>query len=84
MFIHTYVMYRPYNEHAMPWHVAELNRNELKDGVLYSIRKWCYQTYGDPGFKHNTHEIRWKDSIHKGEILFNRKEDLEWFLLRWQ
>lgn len=63
------------------WHVAHF---KAKHEQRREITRWCYQTYGEPGFSHLTHDTRWKDSIQFGSIYFSRPEDLEWFVLRWQ
>ena len=47
------------------------------------IRKWCYNTYGEPGYRVDSAEIRWQDGVSRGEVLFNREGDLMMFLLRW-
>ena len=80
MFIHTYTQKKLPHEEGIEWYVASFktpgeNRKE--------ITKWCYNTFGAPGVNHNTHQTRWKDSINWGEAIFSRKEDLEWFVLRW-
>ena len=62
------------------WHVAAF---KAKREQRPEITRWCYKTYGEPGYNYNTHELRWKDSIQYGEIYFSRLEDLEWFVLRW-
>jgi hypothetical protein len=79
LFIHTYEHIKDWRD-ATPWLVATFetprqNRSE--------IARWCYQTFGAPGMNTLTKQTRWKDSIQYGEVYFNRKEDLTWFLLRW-
>lgn len=77
MLIHTY---KSTDMHREPWHVAAFT---AKKETRPDITRWCYQTYGAPGYRANTAEIRWKDAIQYGEIHFSRKQDLEWFLLKW-
>lgn len=62
------------------WHMAAF---ESKKEGRAEMTKWCYHTFGPPGFRHLTHDTRWKDGIQFGEIYFARKQDLEWFVLRW-
>jgi hypothetical protein len=47
------------------------------------IRKWCWQTFGQAGYRVNSDETRWADSLKHGEIMFEREEDLAVFLLKW-
>lgn len=81
MFIHTYTQknYDAWNPEIEKWHVAAFtlpkNHNDMYD--------WCYKTFGQPGFNNLTHKTRWGDEIRHGEVYFSRKEDLEWFVLRW-
>jgi len=75
MFIHTYDEYWDQG-HA----VAAFSTS--KDAVA-EIRKWCYNVYGPPGYNHLTAQIRWKDYIDHGEVLFDKREDLSLFLLKW-
>jgi len=80
MFIHTYTQPTDWRDNETSWHVAAFmtpkeNRKE--------ITKWCYKTFGPPGFRHLTHDTRWKDSIQYGEVYFSREQDLSWFSLRW-
>ena len=80
MLIHTYTQKKEPHEEGTEWYVAgfkAFNENRKE------ITKWCYATFGPPGLNHNTRQIRWKDSINWGEAIFSRKEDLEWFVLRW-
>jgi len=62
------------------WHVAEFL---AKKSDRPEITRWCYRTFGTPGWQAMTHEIRWKDSIQYGKIIFSREQDLEWFMLKW-
>lgn len=79
MFIHTYQQIKDWRD-ATPWHVAAfMTPKEYRP----EMTRWCYKTFGPPGMNHLTKQIRWKDGIQYGEVYFNRKEDLEWFLLRW-
>ena len=81
MFIHTYT-HKNYDSLAPEierWHVAAFTLP--KD--YYEIYDWCYHTFGPSGFNHLTHQTRWADEIRHGEAYFSRKEDLEWFVLRW-
>ena len=79
MFIHTYKHMMDWRD-DIPWHVAAF---ETPRQNRPEITSWCYKTFGAPGMNHLTKQIRWKDSIQYGEVYFNRKEDLEWFVLRW-
>lgn len=80
MFIHTYT--RPKDPilggewYIAAWQTSKENRSD--------IQRWCYRTYGIPGYRVNTDDIRWKDGIQYGEAIFSKKEDLEWFVLRWE
>lgn len=51
--------------------------------VLADIKKWCWLTYGEPGFNRLTQQYRWIDEVHWGEVKFIHKEDLTLFKLRW-
>ena len=76
MFIHRYKPpYKNYYVAAFP-----MQPTEKQD----EMRIWCYQTFGNPGYKAHTPDIRWVDDIGSGEIRFNRESDLAMFLLRWE
>lgn len=80
MFIHTYDLKRDEDGTGEgPWHVAAFTLPKNYNEII----EWCYQVFGTPGFNHLTYQTRWKDEIFYGEVYFNRKEDLEWFVLRW-
>ena len=81
MFIHTYDLIKDvlYSSEGS-WYIAAF---ETPRQNRPEITKWCYKTFGAPGMNHLTKQIRWKDGILYGEIYFSRKEDLEWFVLRW-
>jgi hypothetical protein len=86
MFIHTYTSppYEliPENDYACDIKYYAAFKANTKE-IRAEITRWCYKTYGNPGFNTNTQQIRWSDGIKWGEVIFSRKEDLEWFLLRW-
>lgn len=85
MFIHTYNLQRDEDGAGEgPWHVAAFTVPASAGPKHFTnISMWCHATFGTPGFNHLTHQTRWKDEIFHGEAYFSRKEDLEWFLLRW-
>ncbi len=80
MVIHSY----HFNTNRRGWdevcHVAEFL---AKKSDRPEITRWCYRTFGTPGYQVVTDEIRWKDSIQYGKIIFSRSQDLEWFVLKW-
>lgn len=47
------------------------------------IRRWCFESFGPPGYLSHIDETRWQDDVKYGEIVFQREEDLTLFLLRW-
>lgn len=55
-----------------------------KSTMSDEIRRWCYQTFGEPGHDVDTFYTRWEDNITNGEVIFSRESDLMMFLLRWQ
>lgn len=76
MFLHRYKpAYKNYTVVAFP--VQEID-------VQTEIRTWCYQTFGVPGYKTDTEEVRWVDYITYGEVRIDRESDLVMFLLRWE
>jgi len=81
MFIHTYTQknYDAQEPEIARWYVAAFTTPKN----YYDIAKWCYNTFGEPGFIHNTQRTRWADDIHYGEIYFSNEEDLLMFILRW-
>jgi hypothetical protein len=80
MFIHTYETTKDFLTDKPRKYVAAF---ESKRENRAEITQWCYKAFGPPGFNHLTFETRWKDSINWGEVYFSRKEDLEWFVLKW-
>jgi hypothetical protein len=79
MFIHTYQQGKDWRD-ATPWHVAAFTTpKEYRS----EITRWCYQTFGSPGMNHLTKQIRWKDSVHYGEVYFKHEKDLTLFILKW-
>jgi hypothetical protein len=84
MFIHTYTEDQPRIPRCTRCYVAAFGLKDLKDADLDAIGEWCYNTFGAPGWRPWTAETRWTDNIRFGEIAFSRKEDLEWFVLRWR
>jgi hypothetical protein len=70
MIIHTYDEY--WNE---GYAVAAFPQPHHVHKVI-ELRGWCIEAYGEPGH-------RWKDNIQFGEVLFQDKQDLALFLLRW-
>ncbi len=83
MFIHTYDLKRDEDgTGGGPWHVAAFTLRKNPENYNQII-EWCYKIFGPPGFNALTYQTRWKDEIFYGEVLFSRKEDLEWFVLRW-
>lgn len=80
MFIHIYNLKKDVDGcGGGPWHVAAFTapRNYRE------IVEWCNKVFG-PGGYHDTPQARWKDDIFYGEAWFKNKEDLEWFVLRWE
>lgn len=76
MIIHRYQpAYKPYYVAAFPMQSVEKS-NE--------IRRWCVETFGQPGLRVDTHEVRWKDEVRYGEVRFDRESDLIMFILRWE
>jgi hypothetical protein len=82
MQINTYETYKNNRPYSEKWYVAAFKVHRVQQQL--EITQWCYKTYGESGYNYNTHDLRWRDNIHEGEINFSRKSDLEWFLLRWQ
>lgn len=80
MFIHTYTQKNNMRGFHENWHVAAFT---LQKDMLGPMTKWCYETFGNSGYHPLTDEYRWSDDIRYGEVQFSRKEDLEWFVLRW-
>ena len=80
MFIHHYPI--PDHSKGGQRYMAAFKRQDPKK--IAEIRKWCYTTYGEPGYQVNNAEIRWIDDVSAGEVVFNRESDLMMFLLRWQ
>ncbi len=75
MIIHYYkALYKNYFVAAFPMQPVTV-QNE--------IRRWCYNTFGEEGYKVNTAEVRWKDDIKTGEVRFDRESDLLAFVLKW-
>lgn len=76
MFIHIYKP--PYkNYHVAAFPMQDLDQQD-------AIRKWCYQTFGAPGYRTNTADVRWVDYIRYGEVKIEQETDLMLFLLKWQ
>lgn len=70
MAIHTYDEY--WNQgHA----VAAFPRPSIDKAI--EMKNWCQESFGEPG-------DRWIDHIDSGGVLFNDKQDLLLFMLRWQ
>lgn len=82
MFIYTYIQQKHYRGFPENWHVAVF-KMPARTSIIDDIRSWCYNAFGRPGYFPLTDEFRWNDDIFYGEVQFSRKEDLEWFLLRW-
>lgn len=83
MFIHTYeVPVDVVNFKGEVWYVAAFKQITKVDAVV-EMKKWCWKAFGKPGHNDLTYETRWKDGVAYGEIYFSRKQDLEWFVLRW-
>lgn len=80
MFIHTYETTSDFLTDKPCKYVAAFT---LQKGMLESMTEWCHVTFGPEGYQPLTHETRWKNDIFYGEVFFSRKEDLEWFVLRW-
>ena len=81
MYIHHYFEEWP-TEECGGYYVAAFRTPTYENAN--DIRVWCWETFGQQGFKPDTHEVRWKDGITFGEIRFSRKQDIEWFLLKWE
>lgn len=80
MKIHHYKMHTDYY-YQLPQFTAAFPRPN--ENQSQEIRRWCYNTYGVPGIRVDTDEMRWRDGILYGEIVFQREEDLSMFLLKW-
>ena len=65
------------------WYVAAFKQLTKVDDVV-AMKQWCWKIFGEPEFNHLTCQTRWKDDIVYGAVYFSRKQDLEWFVLRWQ
>lgn len=83
MFIHAYeIPVDVLNSDDQTWYIAAFKQMTKVDDVV-EMKKWCWKTFGEPEFNHLTFQTRWKDSIEYGEVYFSRKQDLEWFVLKW-
>ena len=80
MLIYTHEITNDMQGFGRKWHVASFS---AKKEDRPEIARWCYQAFGVPGYLPMIDDIRWKDGINYGEIIFSRKQDLEWFILRW-
>lgn len=80
MFIHAYETTSDFLTDKPCKYVAAFKSNKENRS---EITRWCYEAFGPPGWQPNIYQTRWKDSIQWGELYFSRKEDLEWFVLRW-
>lgn len=80
MFVHTYEKTMDMRVFDETWYVAAFKTNKENRA---EIQRWCYKTYGQSGYHPLQDHVRWKDSIQYGEIYFNNKQDLEWFVLKW-
>lgn len=75
MYIHHYKV--PYKNYLIAaFHSPAENAKEIKE--------WCRTTLGPEGYRCDTEEVRWRDNIHYGEVLFGRESDLMMFLLRFE
>ena len=86
MFIHTYetpALVINFDTEVCLWYVAAFKQLTKVDDVV-AMKQWCWKTFGEPEFNHLTFQTRWKDRIEYGEVSFSRKQDLEWFILRYQ
>lgn len=80
MFVHNYSI--PHNRYdGLHRYMAAFRKQDPKK--IKEIREWCYNTYGPPGLRIETDEIRWQDDVVNGEVVFDRASDLELFLLKW-
>jgi hypothetical protein len=84
MFIHHYPLPRAGCERIRYMATFHKPRHQSLGPTEQELQRWCYETYGPPGFRVNTHDMRWKDAIKYGEIEFEREADLMLFLLKWQ
>jgi len=76
MIVHCYTPpYKDYFVAAFPMQDVRIQRE---------MRTWCYNTFGEPGYRVTTDEVRWLDEIAYGEVRFSRESDLAMFLLRWE
>ena len=82
MFIHTYEHTDNVLDFDRVWHVAAF-KQPTKWREVEEMENWCYKTFGPTEFNHLTYEQRWKNDIRFGEVSFKRKQDLEWFVLKW-
>jgi hypothetical protein len=82
MFIHTYSIQKDvlHDDNSL-WYVAAFET--LPQDKIIDMTVWCVDSFGNPGFNHLTYQTRWNNGIRYGEIHFDRKSDLEWFMLRW-
>ena len=78
MFIHSYAKINGLNESV---YVAAFAG--LPGPKIWEIRRWCWQTYGDPGYRTDIDLTVWRDALTYGEVEFARESDLALFLLRW-
>lgn len=84
MLIHTYEEDRkhPVGGFNETWWVAAFKMPRYGSQVD-EMRAWCYKTFGQSGYHPLTDEFRWRDDIPYGEVRFSRKQDLEWFVIKW-
>jgi len=80
MFVHTYDLKADLDDTGEgPWNVVAFNLPKNYN----EIQKWWHTVFGSPSFNHFIHQTRWEDDIIYGKVYFSRKEDLEWFMLKW-
>jgi len=69
MFIHTYDEYWNQGHAVAAFSIPSIDQ-------IREMKSWCREIYGEPG-------DRWQDQIIHGEVLFDDRQDLALFVLRW-
>ena len=84
MVIHTYEEEMKYQIATLgqTWWVAAFDIPRQVDKIV-EIQQWCCEAFGQPGYHPLTDQMRWQEAVRYGEVRFNNKQDLEWFVLKW-
>jgi hypothetical protein len=80
MFIHHYPIPERYGGYPVSYMASFHKQAPAKTA---EIRRWCFETFGPPGYLVNTAETRWTDDVKHGEIVFQREADFMLFVLKW-